>query len=193
MIFFPHGEIESDQRDPKASEESGGGISEANDSSQIQANKPAASSIKTMVIEHSQRTGISGLSGLFTVHIIQVHIDKLAEACEDTEPSGDFCCEVFSGVRKDEEVCEKIEEEAAHGDGVGGNGSRSEFNAEISERTHDVFIYERVTLGLVLVLPDTLFTLRGNVVLEEMLVVDKRRELWHCEREKVFFGLIKDL
>jgi len=154
MIFFPHGEIESDQRDPKASEESGSGISKTNNGSQIQANKPAASSIKTMIIKHSQRTGISGLSSLFTVHIIQVHIDELAKACEDTKPSRDFFCEVFSGVIEDEEMGEEVEEETAHSDGVGGDRSRGKFNAEIGKRLKSRFALRRFRLSGIRMIAD---------------------------------------
>jgi len=60
-----------------------------------------------------------------------------------------------------------VENKSNKSDGVGGHGGREVLEMEISQRTHHIFIHNRIGLRIVFVCFDSLLSFRSNVVFEK--------------------------
>jgi len=96
-----------------------------------------------------------------------MHVKELENSCQESEPSGDSYREVLASVKDDEEMGDNVEDEGDKSNGIWGHGSREVLEVKIGQRTHHIFIHNRIGLRVVLVFLDSLFSFRSNVVFEK--------------------------
>ena len=82
-----------------------------------------------------------------------------------------------------------VEHEGDEGNSVGSKRHGNMLYVEVSKGSHNVSIHKGVCLTFVLICLDSLFTFRGDVVLEKILFGHARREFFFRNLKLCFFQL----